>query len=53
MKKTRIKITHQLEKTVHHFLVVNPNKLSCDEVNRICDKIGAKALFVNGKYYES
>jgi hypothetical protein len=53
MKKTRIKITHQLEKTVHHFLVVNPNKLSCDEVNRICDKMNVTSLFINGKLYKT
>lgn len=28
MKKTRITITHQLEKTKHTFLVVNPDKLT-------------------------
>jgi hypothetical protein len=53
MKKTRIKITHQLEKTVHHFLVVNPNKLSYDEVNRICDKMNVTSLFINGKLYKT
>lgn len=53
MKKTRIKITHQIDKSVHHFLVVDPNKLSCDEVNRICEKMGATSLFVNGKLYNA
>ncbi len=52
MKKTRIKITHQLEKTIHHFLVVNPNKLSTEEVERIREKMGVDMVFVNGKLYK-
>jgi hypothetical protein len=51
MKKTRIKITHQLDKTVHHFLVLDPNSLTKNEVKRICDKMNVTALFINGKYY--
>ncbi len=49
MKK--IKITHQMEKTVHHFLVTNPFKLTAAEVDRIKVKMGVDSLFVNGKYY--
>lgn len=52
MKKTRIKITHQLEKTINHFLVVNPNKLSTEEVERIKEKMGVDMVFVNGKLYK-
>lgn len=52
MKKTRIKITHQLEKSVHHFLVVNPNKLTREEVERIKEKMGVEMVFVNGKLYK-
>ena len=52
MKKTRIKLTHQLDKTVHHFLVVNPNKLSTEEVERIKEKLGVDLVFVNGKLYK-
>ena len=50
MKK--IKITHQLEKTAHHFLVKNPFKLTAAEVERIKLKMGVSSLFVNGKYYK-
>ena len=39
MKKTRITITHQLEKTQHHFMVVRPDKLTSSEVDRIKDEI--------------
>ena len=38
MKKTRITIVHQLEKTQHNFMVVNPYKLISSEVEKI--KIG-------------
>lgn len=34
-KKVRIKIVHQLEKTTHTFLVVNPKRLTQEEVNNI------------------
>lgn len=53
MKKTRIKITHQIDKTVHHFLVVDPYKLSNDEVKRICEGMNVTTLFINGKLYKS
>lgn len=49
MKK--IKITHQIEKTVHNFLVENPDKLKPIEVEKIKLKMGVDSLFVNGKYY--
>jgi hypothetical protein len=35
MKKTRITITHQLEKTQYYFMVVNPDKLTSSEVDKI------------------
>jgi hypothetical protein len=35
MKSKRITITHQVEKTQHHFMVVDPDKLSSSEVDRI------------------
>ena len=51
MKKTRITITHQLDKTKHTFLVENPDKLSRIESERIMQKMGVTMLFVNGKLY--
>jgi hypothetical protein len=52
MKKTRITITHQLEKSQHHFMVVNPDKLTCLEVDRIKKAIGVEMVFVNGRLYK-
>jgi len=52
MKKTRITITHQIEKTHHHFMVVNPDKLSSSEVNRIKKKMRVEMVFVNGVNYK-
>ena len=51
MKKTKISITHQLEKTKHHFMVVNPDKLTSSEVERIKKAMGVEMLLVNGKVY--
>ena len=51
MKKTRITVSHQLEKTKHNFLVVNPDKLSRIESKRIMKKMGVSMLLVNGKLY--
>jgi len=53
MKKTRITITHQLEKTKHTFLVVNPYKLSRIESERIMAKMNVEMLFVNGRLYKN
>lgn len=53
MKKSRIKITHQIDKTVHHFKVMDPNNLCIDEVENICTKMNVTALFINGKLYRS
>jgi midasin (ATPase involved in ribosome maturation) len=52
MKKTRITITHQIEKTQHHFLVENPDKLSSSEVDRIKKIMGVEVVFVNGRLYK-
>ncbi len=52
MKKKRIKITHHVEKTVHHFLVDNPDKLTSAEVEKIKLKMGVNSLFVNRKFYK-
>ncbi len=47
----QIKITHQEDKTEHRFKVIATDKLTSAEVQRICLKMGLKALLVNGKYY--
>ena len=47
----QIKIKHQEDKTEFKFRVKNANKLTYEEVYRICNKMRVKALFVNGKYY--
>jgi hypothetical protein len=52
MKKTRITITHQVEKTQHHFLVVNPEKLTSSEVEKIKMVMGVEMVFVNGRLYK-
>jgi hypothetical protein len=52
MKKTRITITHQIEKTHHHFMVVNPDKLTSAEVDRIKREMGVEMVFVNGRLYK-
>lgn len=52
MKKTRITITHQLEKTQHHFMVANPDLLTSSEVDRIKKTMRVEMVFVNGKQYK-
>jgi hypothetical protein len=52
MKKTTITITHQLEKTQHHFMVVDADKLSSSEVERIKLDMGVEIVFVNGRLYK-
>jgi hypothetical protein len=52
MKKTRITITHQVEKTQHHFMVVNPDKLTSLEVDKIKKEMGVEMVFVNGRLYK-
>lgn len=51
MKKTKIKITHQIDKTVYHFFVVDPDRLTTDEVKRICQEMNVTSLFINGTLY--
>lgn len=52
MKKTRISITHNLEKTQHHFEVENPDKLNFLEVDMIKNEMGVEMVFVNGRLYK-
>ena len=52
MKKTRITITHQVEKSKHVFYVLDPNKLTSSEVERIKIAMGVEMVFVNGKLYK-
>ena len=52
MKKTRIEITHQIEKTKHVFYVINPDKLNSFEAERIKKGMGVEMVFVNGKLYK-
>lgn len=52
MKKTRITITHQIEKTQHHFMVGNPDKLTSLEVDKIKKGMGVEMVFVNGRLYK-
>ena len=47
-----IEIKHQEEKTMHKFKVKNANALTYLEVKMICEEMGVKAIFVNGKYYD-
>lgn len=52
MKKSRISITHQVEKTQHHFMVMNPDKLTSSEVDKIKKEMGVEMVFVNGRLYK-
>jgi hypothetical protein len=52
MNKTRISITHNLDKTQHHFMVGNPDKLTSSEVERIKKVMGVEMVFVNGRLYK-
>lgn len=52
MKKTRIEITNQLEKTVHVFYVNEPNYLTNNEVLRIKNKMNVEMVFVKSKLYK-
>ena len=53
MPKKRIVITHQMEKTKHTFLVQNPEKLTEEEVQHICEKMVVASIFVSGRFYKS
>jgi hypothetical protein len=52
MKKKKITVVHQIEKTQHHFMVVNPDKLNRLEVERIKKIMGVEMVLVNGKLYK-
>lgn len=52
MKKTRITITHQLEKTKHVFMVLDPNRLTQKEKERIMAKMNVEMLLINGRLYK-
>jgi hypothetical protein len=52
MKKSKIIITHQLEKTKHVFMVLDPNRLTQKEKDRIMSKMNVEMLFVNGRLYK-
>lgn len=52
MKKTRITITHLVDKTKHHFLVENPDMLASSEVERIKKEMGIEMLYVNRRFYK-
>ena len=52
MKNTRISITHNLDKTQHHFVVENPDKLTFLEVDIIKDEMGVEMVFVYGRLYK-
>jgi hypothetical protein len=47
-----IKITHQIDKTIHKFKVVDEDNLTKSEVKKICEKMNFKAILIKGKYYE-
>ncbi len=49
----QIKIIHQEDKKEYTFNVINADKLTTAEVNRICFKMRVKALLINGKYYSN
>ena len=51
MEKTKITITHNIEKNQYHFMVLNPDKLSSSEVVMIKEEMGVEMVFVNGKMY--
>jgi len=51
MKKTKIEITHQIEKTQHHFMVGIPVKLTSSEVEKIKNVMRVEVVFVNSKLY--
>ena len=52
MKKTKISITHQIEKTHHHFIVVNPEKLTSSEVEKIKKIMGVEMVLIHGRLYK-
>ena len=53
MKKIRIIITHQLEKTKHVFMVQDSNRLTQKEKDRIMSKMNIEMLLINGRLYKN
>ena len=52
MKKTRIEIMHQIEKTKYVFYVNDQDKLNNYEVESIKKEMGVVMVFVNGRLYK-
>ncbi len=52
MKKTRIEITHQIEKTKYVFYVIDQGKLTISEVLRIKIAMGVETVFISGRLYK-
>ena len=52
MKKTRITIIYQLEKTKHIFMVKDPNRLTQREKERIMTKMNVEMLLINERLYK-
>lgn len=52
MKKTRIEITHQIEKTKYVFYVIDQDKLNNSEVEIIKKEMGVEMVFINGRLYK-
>jgi hypothetical protein len=52
MKKTRIEIMHQIEKTKYVFYVIDQDKLNNNEVESIKKEMGVVMVFVNGRLYK-
>lgn len=52
MKKHRITITHQQDKTKHVFLVLDPDRLTQQEKERIMTKMNVEMLLINGRLYK-
>ncbi len=48
-----ITITHQENKTIHKFKVVDDSNLTPTEIKKICEKMDVKAIFIKGKYYSN
>jgi len=48
-----IEITHQEDKSIHKFKVIDESRLTAKEVKIICDKMNVKAILINGNYYEN
>lgn len=47
----QIKIKHQEDRKEYTFSAKDADNLTPSEVSLICTRMGVKALFVNGKFY--